>query len=265
MAVKLFPPPIGPLKQGATLAETEHRPWPLPDRRWVMGQTWQTLLFAHWRVPQGQLDPVVPPQFPLDTFDGSTWIGITPFAVTGLRLRATAPIPHVSNFPELNVRTYVTVDGKPGIYFLSLDAARRAAVASARRIYRLPYFLADMTREVDDGRIRFSSERKALDGPPASFRATYRPTGDPSPAEPGSLAHFLTERYCLYTLDERRRIHRGEIHHPPWPLQPAEAEISRNTMAEPFGIELEGDPLLHYSERQDVAIWRIRQAGNRTA
>jgi uncharacterized protein YqjF (DUF2071 family) len=127
------------LCQRAVLGETGHRPWPLPQGAWLMGQTWANLLFAHWRVPEEALRRVVPPQLPLDTFEGSAWLGITPFCVRGLRLRNTAPAPVLSSFPELNVRTYVSVEGKPGIYFLSLDADSRPAVAAARRLYRLPY------------------------------------------------------------------------------------------------------------------------------
>jgi uncharacterized protein YqjF (DUF2071 family) len=200
---------------------------------------------------------------PIDSFEGQAWVGITPFLVSGLRLRGTTPLPRVSRFPELNVRAYVTVGDKPGIYFLSLDAARRSAVVSARRFYRLPYFHAEMARYDDGEAVRFSSVRTSSDGPPAAFEAHFWPGGPVSAAGPGSLEHFLAERYCLYTLDQRGRVLRGEIHHPPWPLQAAEADLERNTMAAPFGLPLEGHPLLHYSERQDVVIWRIQPAEER--
>jgi uncharacterized protein YqjF (DUF2071 family) len=161
------------------------------------------------------------------------------------------------------VRTYVSVEGKPGIFFLSLDASRRSAVASARRFYRLPYFLAEMERSLDGEDVRFASERISDDGPPARFEAKYRPSGPVSTAAPGSIEHFLTERYCLYTLDERGTVLRGDIHHPPWPLQAAEAELKENSMAAPLDLELEGGPLLHFSRRQDVVIWRLQPAGRR--
>ncbi|HZA58084.1 MAG TPA: DUF2071 domain-containing protein [Solirubrobacterales bacterium] len=251
----------GAFPQSSVLAESGHRPWQLPRREWFMGQTWSTLLFAHWPVPRESLEPVVPPQLPIDSFDGQAWVGVTPFEVSGLRLRGTAPVPRLSHFPELNVRTYVTVKGKPGIYFLSLDAARRAAVLAARRIYRLPYFHARMARIALRGGIEFSSERRSSDGPPAAFAARYAPAGEVSQVMLGSLEYFLTERYCLYTLDEGQRVLRADIHHPPWPLQRAEAEIEMNTMAVPFGIHLEGAPLLHYSKRQDVVIWPLASVG----
>jgi uncharacterized protein YqjF (DUF2071 family) len=244
-------------RQAAALEDAGHRPWELPDRPWFMGQTWERLLFAHWPVDPARLETVVPAQLPLDVVDGQAWVGVTPFAVRGLRVRGVAPPPVVSSFPEVNVRTYVTVDGRPGIFFFSLDTSSRLGVETARRVYRLPYFRA---RQRFDGET-FATRRVHRDGPPADFLASYRPLGEPAPAAPGSLDHFLTERYCLYTLDERGDVWRGDIHHPPWPLQAAEAEIELNTMGGQIGLELDGTPLLHYSDRQDVVFWRLVRAG----
>jgi len=249
-------------RQRAVLGETEHRPWRLPERPWFMGQSWLDLLFAHWRVPEEALREVVPPQLPLDTHDGSAWIGVTPFRVRGLRLRGTLPVPGLSTFLELNVRTYVSVEGRPGIYFLSLDADSGAAVTAARRTYRLPYFHSRIECGRDEEGFRFDLMRTSHDGPPAYFSARYGPEGERLPIRPGSLERWLSERYCLYTLDDERRVQRGEIHHPPWPLRPGWAEIETNTMAMPFGIELEGKPLLHFCGRQDVVIWPIRPASD---
>lgn len=243
------------MRQRGVLAESDHRPWPLPEGPWLMGQTWIDLLFAHWRVPEEALRPVVPPQLPLDTYEGSAWIGVTPFCLRGLRLRNTLPAPLVSTFPELNVRTYVTIEGKPGIYFLSLDADSCAAVAAARRLYRLPYFRSRIEVEREDGTVAYDLHRTSEDGPPGYFVARYGPTGGELPIRDGSLERWLSERYCLYTLDDKQRILRADIHHPPWPLHEGWAEIETNTMAMPFGIELEGEPLLHFSPRQDVVIW----------
>ncbi len=239
--------------QRRTLDERAHRPWPLPDGPWVQAQTWCDLLFAHWRVPAERLRRVMPPSLPLHLDDGgSAWLGITPFVVKGLRLRGTPPLPWVSHFPELNVRTYVELDGKPGIYFFSLDAARRAAVIAARRTYRLPYFHARMRAERTGDRVGYESERIDSSGPPASFRGSYGPAG---PVTGDPLGRWLAERYCAYTVDDTGRPLRIEIHHPPWPLQPAEGELDAAAMAAPLAIELEGDPLLHFSARQDTLIW----------
>jgi uncharacterized protein YqjF (DUF2071 family) len=243
------------------LDERGHRPWPLPDGPWLMAQTWERLLFAHWRVPPEALRAVMPPAIPLDTFDGSAWIGVTPFRVGAARLRGTPHVPYLASFPETNVRTYATIDGRPGIYFFSLDAANRGAVASARRSFRLPYFLADMAIGTQGETVEYRSRRVSEDGPPAALRLTYRPTGTPGPAAPGTLEHFLTERYCLYTLDERGTVLRGDIHHPPWPLQPAEAGWSENSMAAGLGLELPaGEALLHFAARQNVLIWPLVDA-----
>lgn len=249
-------------RQRAVLTKTGHRPWPVPERPWLMGQTWIDLLFAHWRVPTPALEAVVPAQLQIDTYDGSAWIGVTPFLVRGLRLRGTTPLPWLSSFPEINVRTYVTVDGKPGIYFLSLDADSRAAVTAARRSYRLPYFHSRISTSSEGDSFRFDSMRTSSDGPRAYFDARYGPEGVPMAIRDGSLERWLTERYCLYTLDERRRTLRGEIHHPPWPLRPAWAEIETNTMTSPFGIPLEDEPLLHFSGRQDVALWPLSSSSD---
>jgi uncharacterized protein YqjF (DUF2071 family) len=158
------------------------------------------------------------------------------------------------------VRTYVTFEGKPGIWFFSLDAESRLAVAAARRTYRLPYFHARMSAERRDGGwVEYSSERGRA---PRSFvlRGRYRPAGSVFEAAPGSLEYFLTERYCLYTLGSQGDLRRAEIHHPPWPLRPAEAEIDENTMP-PDGVRLPAvTPLLHYSGRQDVVIWSLAPA-----
>jgi uncharacterized protein YqjF (DUF2071 family) len=248
------------LRQRAALSETAHRPWPLPARPWLMGQTWYDLLFAHWALAPEVLRPLVPESLELDERDGRAWLAVTAFCLAGLRARGTPPLPWLSRFPELNVRTYVDYGGRRGIYFFSLDAARLAAVAAARHAYRLPYFHARMTARRDRGAVSYESVRDDSSGPRVEFRARYRPTGPRLPMVDGSLEHWLSERYCLYVVDELGRVLRGEIHHSPWPLQPARARILRNTMAEPLEIELRGDPLLHYSARQDVLIWPLARA-----
>jgi uncharacterized protein len=250
-----------PLAQNRVTRVHAHRPWPMPPRPWVMGQTWTNLLFAHWSVAPDVLRGAVPSRLPLDTFDGRAWVGVTPFAVRNLRSRLAPPMPYLSAFPEINVRTYVTVGGKPGIYFFSLDADSALAVAAARRLYRLPYFRARMTIESGGDEIRYLSERTSPEAPaPATFRARYRPSGATFNARPGSIEHWLTERYCVYTLDEEQRVLRGDIHHPPWPLRAAEADIEVNRMAAEIGLDLDGEPLLHYSRRQDVVFWPLRRA-----
>jgi uncharacterized protein YqjF (DUF2071 family) len=230
--------------QASTVRRVEHRPWPLPREPWLMGQTWRELLFAHWRVPPDQLRPHVPRRLELEEFDGSAWVGITPFTLTGLRLRGLPPLTLVSSFYELNCRTYVRVADRPGIWFFSLDASSRLAVEAARRVYRLPYEHASISRDP------FVAERRG--DPGVAFRASFGPAGDVFEARPGTLEHFLTERYCLYADDGRAR---ADIHHPPWPLQAAEAEVDVSGLAP---TELEGEPVCHFAARQDVVVWPLR-------
>ena len=225
-----------------------------------MAQTWKRLLFAHWPLPPETVRPLVPRGLDLDTWDGAAWLGVTPFVLTGLRLHGVPPVPVVSSFPELNVRTYVSTEGKPGILFFSLDAASAPAVEAARRLYRLPYFRARMRADAADGAVRYESVRADARGEPAELTVSYRPLGAAFNAEPETLEYFLTERYCLYT-ESGGWILRAEIHHPPWPLQRAAAEIERNTMP-PRALRLpEREPLLHFAERQDVVIWRLHPVG----
>ena len=232
--------------QSASLKEVGHRPWPLKREPWLMGQTWERLLFAHWRVPHDVLRPHVPESLTLEDWDGSAWLGMTPFRVAGLRLHGAPPLPLFSSFYELNCRTYVRHGDRPGIWFFSLDASSRLAVEAARRTYRLPYRWA----RIELGGEMFSAEPRDGSG---SFRADYRGAGDAEPARPGTLEHFLVERYCLYAGDGRLR---AEIHHAPWPLESAEATVTVDGIAP---VALEGPPLCHYAERQDVVIWRTER------
>ncbi|HZT42777.1 MAG TPA: DUF2071 domain-containing protein [Chthonomonadaceae bacterium] len=238
--------------------EAEHRPWPLPEGPWIMSQDWRSLLFAHWPLPVEALRPFVPAALPLDLFDGHAWLGIMPFRITGATVRFVPPVPWVSDFAELNVRTYVTLEDKPGVYFFSLDAASALAVAAARQFFHLPYYEASMEVRHEGGWVQYSSYRIDSKEAPADLVGRYRPAGDVFHARKGSLEYFLAERYCLYTLDESGQVYRGEIHHPPWPLQPAEAELTQNTMAQAQGICLpDSPPLLHFAIYQPTLIWPL--------
>jgi uncharacterized protein YqjF (DUF2071 family) len=231
-----------------------------------MRMTWEDLLFAHWPLPVAALRPLVPRTLELDTFDGSAWLGIVPFRMSGVRLRGLPAIPGTSAFPELNVRTYVTAKEMPGVWFFSLDAASRIAVRAARAWFHLAYFDARMESRTTGAEVAYSSRRTHRGAPRAEFAARYRPTGDAYRPARGSLEHFLTERYCLYagdsppaTTDPRERLWRGEIHHQRWPLQPAEAEMTRNTMTAPLGLRLpDTPPLLHFARRLEVVAWSLQ-------
>jgi uncharacterized protein YqjF (DUF2071 family) len=238
------------------LTDVSHRPWPLPDGPWIMTQSWHDLLFAHWPVDARSLQAKLPAGLPLDTFDGQAWIGIVPFHMTNVAPRGVPSIPFVSSFIELNVRTYVTLQGKPGVYFFSLDANSTMAVAAARTLFGLPYFAATMSVTWKDGRCHYTSARDSRSEGVAEFAASYSPIGSVQMAKPGSLEYFLTERYCLYIVDEAHRVKRLEIHHWPWPLQAADAAIAVNTMADAAGVRLPSTaPLLHFARRQDTVTW----------
>jgi len=261
----------------ATAAST-HRPWPVPARRWAMAMTWHDLLFLHWPVAPASLEAFIPPPLRLDTFDGRAWLGVVPFRMSGIRLRGLPPIPGTAAFPEINVRTYaVAPDGRTGVWFFSLDATSRLAVRAARAWFGLPYFdarievdaydagdvagtgVAGLGGRGDVAAIRYGSTRTHHGAPSATFAGCYRPTGPASLAAPGTLDHWLTERYALFSVDRRGRVGCGEIDHAQWPLQPAAVDVARNTMAEPIGIALpEPAPLAHFARRLDVAAWTVR-------
>jgi uncharacterized protein len=221
-----------------------------------MKQTWHDLLFAHWSVPHADLRPLVPEQLTLDAFGNQCWVGVIPFHMSAIRGRILPPLPGLSRFPELNVRTYVTYSGRPGVYFFSLDAANLPAVWAARTFYHLPYFHAEMSSEYRDGSIHYSSRRL---GAAAAFRGRYHPIAPVRQRDKGSFEQWLSERYCLYTT-VRHRLYRGEIHHQPWPLQNAEAEFEINSVAAAAGIVLPNTtPSLLFARKLEVLIWPLRR------
>lgn len=236
---------------------TEHRPYPLPDAPWAMKQTWSKLLMMHYPVAPEVVQPYLPRGLFLDTFDGAAWISMVPFLMSNVHPRFTFPVPWLSVFPELNVRTYVIHDGKPGVWFFSLDAANPVAVLIARNFYRLPYFNATMSVVEHPNSVDYYSQRRDSRSDPAQFVGEYGPIGEPFVAQLGTLDYFLAERYCLYTHDEHDNIYRGDIHHVPWPLQPATATIRTNTVS-PIQLPTV-EPILHYVERLDILAWLIKK------
>jgi uncharacterized protein YqjF (DUF2071 family) len=224
-----------------------------------MTQSWHDLLFAHWPIDPAVLARKLPVELPLDLFDGRAWIGVIPFHMTNVGARGVPSPPALSAFPELNVRTYVTSNGKPGVYFFSLDAASTFAVIGARTMFNLPYYRADMAVHTAGTRVTYRSARRSAVN--AHFLGSYEPIGSVSPAVAGTLEHFLTERYCLYTTTRSGEPRRLEIHHKPWPLQIADAQITVNTMSSAAGIPLPDEPpLLHFAKRMDVLAWSPRAA-----
>lgn len=239
---------------------TQHRPWPIPRAPWMMHQTWHDLLFAHWPVRVEDLRPHIPPSLQIDTYEGQAYLAVVPFRMSNVRPRFLPSVPRLSAFPELNVRTYVTDGKKPGVWFFSLEAGNPLAVQIARTGFHLPYFHARMECQPQGAGIAYDSERIHKGATPAQFRGTYVPTGPMYFAQKRTLEHWLTERYCLYALGRRGRVYRGEIHHQPWPLQPATAEIEVNSMSAAAGVPLPNiPPILHFARLLHVAVWPLHR------
>jgi uncharacterized protein len=229
------------------------RPWPVPDSPWAMFQRWRNLLFAHWPLDPGVVRPLVPAPLELETRDGSAWIAVTPFRIEALRVRGLPRVPGTSDFPELNVRTYVRFGGKPGVYFFSLDADNAFAVAGARALFRLPYYWSKMAIRRENDLVTYTSARRGWEN--ADFRAVYGPEGPAYRSEKGSLEHWLTERYCLYTV-YGSEVSIVEIDHVPWPLQPARAELRCLDVAAATKLPVAAPAaLLHFAASIDVHIW----------
>ena len=240
---------------------TSQWPRPLPSGRWAMTQRWNDLLFAHWRVQPAAIAPLLPEGLQVDTFMGSAWLGVVPFWMDRIKFRGLPPVPGASSFPELNLRTYVRDlrTGTQGVYFFSLDAGNLLAVAAARTFYHLPYYWAEMRLEQRSDRDFWFYSRRRFAGQPVIFSARYRglgPTRKLAESRSGSLEYFLTERYCLFSRNRAGKLVRANIHHVPWPLEDAQAEIERNDLAAAIGIELpDEEPVLHYSRRLAVYVW----------
>lgn len=229
-----------------------------------MWQTWEHLLFANWPVPPALLRPLIPAQIEVDTFDGQAWVTIIPFLLSGVRIRSAPRIPLMHTFPEINVRTYVRAGGKRGIYFLSLDAANPLITSIAKKWYRLPYHPATMQFQRRGDEIDVQSRRWRSSSAAGQFSATYRPDSSLFLPQPGSLEHWLTERYTLFCQCARsQKIYGADVYHEPWKVKKAAATLRENTLAHSF-LSLERDPhLCLYARGVQSIIWPIREVKTR--
>lgn len=231
-------------------------------------QRWHDLLFIHWRVSVEEVRRLIPPQLTVDTFDGSAWVGLVPFRMSGVRPRWCPPVPGASAFPETNLRTYVHHEGaNPGVWFFSLDAASSLAVRAARLVFSLPYFRARMTAVRHGRDVRYTGTRQwpepsaagydiaAVIDEPASAAGTLPPDGR---AAVGTLEHFLIERYLLYTTRPGGRLMRGQVHHRPYPLRAARLTDLRETLRPAHGIPPTGDVAhIIFSDGVQVEIFSL--------
>ena len=220
---------------------------------------WRHVLFANWPVDADVLDAHIPDAFAVDEHDGTGWLSVIPLVNVETRPRG---LPAWAGFPlpEVNVRTYVTCDGSPGVYFFSLEASRASSVLGARFTHFLPYYYARIRFGRDDDRVRVSSRRWHPGDRPAVFEASYGSTGDTFEAEPGSLAEFLTERHRLFTQSPSGAVRHTDVKHEPWPLSEATASITENTLLEAAGFETPGaEPTCYYSPGVDVVTTRSKR------
>ncbi len=227
-----------------------------------MHQNWQHLLFLHWEIPPSELQALVPAGLTIDTFEGKAYVGLVPFTMTGVRPVLTPPLPGVSSFHEVNVRTYLHRDGRdPGVWFFSLDASSTLAVAAARAAYNLPYFHAKIDFDASKDplpKIAFRSHRDDPRGSsPAHLHVRYAPSdGVVAPAPVGTLEHFLVERYILYAQDESHHLHRARVHHQPYPVQRAEVMELDETLVWAAGVRRsDAAPIRHYAREVNVKVY----------
>lgn len=233
----------------------------------LMWMKWRDLLFLHWAVPPEVLRPLVPPQLEIDLFDGAAYIGLVPFTMKGVRPVGLPPVRGLSSFHETNVRTYVHRDGRdPGVWFFSLDAANRVAVALARATYHLPYYFARMFLEPErperpdpPGSILYAGTRARPDPRPASYLIRAVAIGPVHPAQPGTLEHFLVERYILYA-EADSRLYLGRVHHHPYPVQTVDLVTLDESLLAAAGIRRpDRPPLAHFARGVDVKVYPIRK------
>lgn len=227
-----------------------------PEGKHVMQQTWDKLLFMHWAVAEADIRPLVPSGLEIDKYEGTAWIGVTPFTMPEIRPPGLPAPPLLGHSHEINVRTYVHRDGIPGVWFLSLDASNPMAVIGARLGFSLPYFIARMSLEEQDRTIRFQSRRTHLGAPKAEFEAEWRREDALPDVQPGSRDFFLIERYCLYAA-RGNRLYRARIHHEPWPLCRVSRLTYTSSMLEAQGLSASSNPPLLHGQIAplDVQIW----------
>lgn len=225
----------------------------------VLRMQWLDLCFMHWPVPPAAVQATLPRGVEVDTRDGQAYVGVVPFRMADVAPRFVPAVPGLSAFPELNLRTYVTVNGERGVWFYSLDVTQPLAAALARTFFHLPYRQAHMWVDRQGDVTRYASVRTDLRTGPGAFAGAYRPSGLLLTPAPDSLETWLTDRLRLFSASPDGRVFRGRIHHAAWPLRRAQAEVRVNTLGERYGFDLSRGPHLLHAGRLDVtARWLDR-------
>ncbi len=219
---------------------------------------WRDVFFASYPVDPTVVRPHLPDRLTLDTFDGDAYLSVVPFVIGDIRPQGLPAAVGLTT-PELNLRTYVDVDGAPGIYFFNLDAGDLLSVVGARFFNQLPYYYANMDYEKGTP-TRFESRRRTPGARPLDFAATYGPDGDPSQPDPGTVEHFLVERYRYFTEGSDGAIRYASIDHEPWTLRPGTWTVERNTIFAANGFDQpDSEPVLSHSRGVSVSATSNKQ------
>jgi uncharacterized protein len=235
-------------------------PWPV---RWpVMYQTWTWLSFLHWSYDPAVVQRLLPKNLEVQTFQGQAWVGVTPFLLEDLRTPVAPALPWFTSFPETNVRTYVRgPDGREGLWFFSLDAARLEPVLVARSTYALPYMWSQMAVERDGSTIRYRSRRRWPGPNPAPSQIIVEVGPALRPQELGEFDHYLTARWQLYTT-LGPLLARSTVEHEPWPLYRAVVRELETDLVAAAGLpDPEGEPVVHWSPGVRTRISALRPLG----
>lgn len=233
------------MKIAEIIKNDHHRPWPMPPGTWKFYQEWNRVVFLHWRVPLDELKKLVPSQLEIDTFGGQAWISLVAFTMEKIRPRYIPPFPPISNFHEINIRTYVKYNNKAGVYFLSIEGGKRFSCFLARQISGLPYRYSKINRSKNDYISKNNIYKDEL---------LIQYSAGKKIQQPSATDKWLTERYALFD-DADKKIVTYELHHMPWEIH--ELSIEKAAISYPrFGNLIHNAPdVAHYSNGVKVVAW----------
>lgn len=228
------------------LAQIEHRPWVLPKGNWKYYQEWNNALFIHWAVPADILQKHIPENLTLDIFEGNAYVSLVAFTMEKIRPRQLPAVAYISDFHEINLRTYIDIDNKKGVYFISMEAGKSLSAFIARSMSGLPYEKALMFR--DNKRYTSKNVKKDFELD-AVFEVKETVTAKTD------LDRWLTERYSLY-LDEKNNLYRYEVHHKEWEIKNVEFKtLNLKYKIGDFDLSKQKPDLMHYSDGVKVLAW----------